>query len=215
MNAPTITPSPPVQEQIIRESKVILKGVSWQIFQALLADVGDDRAWRIAYDSGVLEIRMLYLEHEVPKRLLESLVECIADELEIEVMSVGSLLLEREDLSRAIEPDTCFYIQNEALVRNCRDIDFGNRSPAGFSCRVGLHQFFSKQIHNLCRFGRSRNLEIPPPNSRSLSTCRWQIRECCSKSSFSIFVDRRNPRIYRTKQGDRTKSSRASISDKN
>ena len=129
MNAPTITPSPPVQEQIIRESKVVLKGVSWQTFQALLADVGDDRAWRIAYDNGVLEIRMPYLEHEVPKRLLESLVEWIADELEIEVMSVGSLLLEREDLTRAIEPDTCFYIQNEALVRNCRDIDLETDPP--------------------------------------------------------------------------------------
>jgi len=122
MNTQTITPSPTVQEQIIHESKVVLKGVSWQTFQALLADVGDDRAWRIAYDNGVLEIRMPYLEHEVPKRLLESLVEWIADELEIEVMSVGSLLLEREDLTRAIEPDTCFYIQNEALVRS-RDID--------------------------------------------------------------------------------------------
>jgi Uma2 family endonuclease len=27
------------------------------------------------------------------------------------------LTLEREDLTRAIEPDTCFYIQNESVVR--------------------------------------------------------------------------------------------------
>lgn len=128
MNAPTVTQSAPAPEQIIRESKVVLKGVSWQTFQALLADVGDDRAWRIAYDNGVLEIRMPYLEHEVPKRLLESLVEWIADELDIEVMSAGSLLLEREDLTRAIEPDTCFYIQNEALVRS-RDIDLETDPP--------------------------------------------------------------------------------------
>ena len=128
MNAQTVTPPAPAPEQIIRESKVVLKGVSWQTFQALLADVGDDRAWRIAYDSGVLEIRMPYQEHEVPKRLLETFVESIADDLEIEVMSVGSLLLEREDLTRAIEPDTCFYIQNEALVRS-KDIDLETDPP--------------------------------------------------------------------------------------
>ncbi|TAE51903.1 MAG: Uma2 family endonuclease [Oscillatoriales cyanobacterium] len=128
MNPQTITPSPPVQEQIIRESKVVLKGVSWQTFQALLADVGDDRAWRIAYDNGVLEIRMPYQEHEMPTGMLESFIEALADELEIEVMKLRSLLLKREDLSRAIEPDTCFYIQNEALVRS-RDIDLETDPP--------------------------------------------------------------------------------------
>lgn len=128
MNPQTITPSAPVPEQIIRESKVVLKGVSWQTFQALLADVGDDRAWRIAYDNGVLEIRMPYQEHEQPIIMLAYFVNAIADELEIEAMQLGALLLEREDLSRAIEPDTCFYIQNEALVRS-RDIDLETDPP--------------------------------------------------------------------------------------
>lgn len=128
MNSPTITPSPPVQKQIIHDSKVVLKGVSWQTFQALLADVGDARAWRIAYDKGVLEIRMPYQEHEQPIIMLAYFVTAIADELEIEAMQLGALLLEREDLSRAIEPDTCFYIQNEALVRS-RDIDLETSPP--------------------------------------------------------------------------------------
>ena len=118
MNAQTVTPPAPAPEQIIRESKVVLKGVSWPTFQALLADVGDDRAWRIAYDNGVLEIRMPYQEHEQPKIMLSYFVTAIADELEIEAMELGALLLEREELQRAIEPDTCFYIQNEALVRS-------------------------------------------------------------------------------------------------
>lgn len=128
MNTQTITPSPPVQEQIIHESKVVLKGVSWQTFQALLADVGDDRAWRIAYDNGMLEIRMPYQEHEQPIIMLAYFVNAIADELEIEAMQLGALLLEREELKSAIEPDTCFYIQNEALVRS-RDIDLETDPP--------------------------------------------------------------------------------------
>ncbi len=94
-----------------------LKGVRWSTYQALMREVGGNRPWRIAYDRGVLEIQMPLLQHEEPKRLLESLIEAIVDELEIELRSLGSLTLERPDLKRAIEPDSCFYIQNEARVR--------------------------------------------------------------------------------------------------
>ncbi|MEG5036006.1 Uma2 family endonuclease [Microcoleus sp. AT3-D2] len=123
------TTSTPVEQQTTPENRVTLKGVSWSTFKALLADVGDDRAWRIAYDGGVLEIRMPHLEHEVPKGLIESFIEATADELEIEVMKAGSLTLEREDLTRAVEPDTCFYIQNEASVRGKRDINLPEDLP--------------------------------------------------------------------------------------
>ncbi|MBC6435660.1 Uma2 family endonuclease [Nostoc sp. HG1] len=100
------------------EEKVItLKGIKWQTFKAIMSDVGDGRAWRIAYDEGVLEIRMPLTEHEEPKGMIESFVEAFADELEIEVRKLGALTLEREDLTRAIEPDSCFYIQNESVVR--------------------------------------------------------------------------------------------------
>lgn len=124
------TTSTPVEQQVTpAENRVVLKGVSWSTFKALLADVGDDRAWRIAYEGGVLEIRMPYLEHEVPKGLIESFIEATADELEIEVMKAGSLTLEREDLTRAVEPDSCFYIQNEASVRGNRDINLPEDLP--------------------------------------------------------------------------------------
>ncbi|MBW4664782.1 MAG: Uma2 family endonuclease [Chroococcus sp. CMT-3BRIN-NPC107] len=110
-----IVPTP--EQRIVVERLVVLEGVSWQTFKALLVDIGDSRASRIAYDRGILEIRMPLQQHEVPKRLLESFIEAIVDELEIEAMKLGALLLEREDLSRAVEPDSCFYIQNESIVR--------------------------------------------------------------------------------------------------
>lgn len=114
----TITSPPPQLQESDRVSNpVILKGVSWSNYKALMADVGDDRAWRIAYNQGVLEIRMPLEEHEEPKRLIESFIEAIVDELEIELRSLGSLTLEREELSRGVEPDSCFYIQNESVVR--------------------------------------------------------------------------------------------------
>jgi len=115
----TATPTPQSQKRGA-EPVVTLKGVSWQTFKTLLAEIGEDRACRMAYDQGVLEIRMPLEDHEVPKGMLESFIEAIADELEIEVKKVGALSLKRDDLTRFIEPDTCFYIQNESRVRGRR-----------------------------------------------------------------------------------------------
>lgn len=117
MNMQTVITSTSQKEQFNAEARVVLKGVSWATFKALMADIGEDRSCRIAYDQGILEIMVPYQEHEEPKIMISSLVEALADELEIEIRQLGSLTLEREDLTRAVEPDTCFYIQNEALVR--------------------------------------------------------------------------------------------------
>ncbi len=119
--APLQTPKP--------ASSVILNGISWQTFKILMAEVGDGRPWRIAYDRGTLEIRMPLTEHEEPKILLANFVEVLADELEIEVRQLGALTLEREDLTRAVEPDTCFYIQNEFRVRGRREINLPDDPP--------------------------------------------------------------------------------------
>ncbi|HEY9651004.1 MAG TPA: Uma2 family endonuclease, partial [Coleofasciculaceae cyanobacterium] len=102
--------------------------VSWQTFKALMADIGEDRSCRLAYDQGLLEIRVPYEQHEEPKILISSFVEALADELEIEIRQLGSLTLEREDLTRAVEPDTCFYIQNESQVRG-KEIKLPNVPP--------------------------------------------------------------------------------------
>ena len=128
MNAQTATPSTFPQESVPAEARVLLRGVSWQTFKALMADIGEDRSCRIAYDQGMLEIMVPYEQHEEPKILISSFVEALADELEIEIRQLGSLTLEREDLTRAVEPDTCFYIQNEAQVRG-KEIKLPNVPP--------------------------------------------------------------------------------------
>ncbi len=128
MNVQTATTSTPWQELVPAQVGVVLRGVSWSTFKALMADIGEDRAYRIAYDQGMLEIMVPYEQHEEPKILISSFVEALVDELEIEIRQLGSLTLEREDLSRAVEPDTCFYIQNESQVRG-KEIKLPNVPP--------------------------------------------------------------------------------------
>jgi Uma2 family endonuclease len=127
-NVSTLNTPPTPAAEVSLVGRVLLTGVSWETFKALMADLGEDRACRIAYDGGLLEIRMPLIEHEEPKILIASFIETLADELEIEIRQLGALTLKREDLSRAIEPDTCFYIQNEARVRG-KSIELPNDPP--------------------------------------------------------------------------------------
>ncbi len=126
---PVLIASPLQQKHEPIETSITLKGIRWTTYQSILDDAGEDRQWRIAYDQGNLEIRMPKFEHEVPNRFLSSLIEAIADELEVEVLNAGSLRLDREDLAKAIEPDTCFYIQNESAVRNLYSISLPENPP--------------------------------------------------------------------------------------
>ncbi len=128
MNVQTTATSTLPQESVPAQTGVVLRGISWSTFKALMADIGEDRAYRIAYDQGILEIMVPYEQHEEPKILIAEFVTATADELEIEIRQLGSLTLEREDLTSAVEPDTCFYIQNESQVRG-KNINLPNVPP--------------------------------------------------------------------------------------
>lgn len=51
----------------VSEQRTVLHNISWETFEALLRDTGEDRGSRFAYDCGVLEIMTPLFEHENPK----------------------------------------------------------------------------------------------------------------------------------------------------
>lgn len=93
---------------------VVLHNVSWQTYQALLADMGEHRATRLAYDRGILEIKMPSKLHELINRLLERIITTLTEELGMNVLPLGSTTFNREP--QGVEPDSCFYIQNSDRV---------------------------------------------------------------------------------------------------
>jgi len=107
----------------LAENRVILDPVSWETFNQLLQDLGDKRSQRLAYSQGTIEIMTPLGEHEHNNRFIERLIYVIIDELELDVKSFGSLTLKAENQKKGVEPDSCFYIQNEFRVRNKQNID--------------------------------------------------------------------------------------------
>jgi Uma2 family endonuclease len=92
--------------------RIVLENVSWQTYQALLTDMGSQRASRLTYDEGTLEIKMPSKLHEIINRLLELIITALVEELSMSIKGYGSTTLDREDLQKGVEPDSCFYIQN-------------------------------------------------------------------------------------------------------
>lgn len=94
-----------------------LFNISWKTYKSILSDMGDHRSTRIAYEKGTLTIKMPSKLHEIVNRLLARIVTTLTEELDLEVVSIGSTTLERSELRKGAEPDTGLYIQNADRLR--------------------------------------------------------------------------------------------------
>ncbi len=137
--------SPPQDAPSSRDTqRVVLRNISWQTYQALLADVGNGRSSRLAYDRGVLEITMPSDLHEFIRHLLERIIIALTEELNLKVRGVGSVTLDREDLE-GVEPDSGFYIQNASRIRG-RELDLVNSPPPDLVVEVDITSSSTRRL---------------------------------------------------------------------
>jgi Uma2 family endonuclease len=119
-------------------NRFLLKNISWQTYEALLKDVESQPGLRLTYDQGILEIMTPLAPHERNSRLIGRLVEALTEELNIEICSLGSLTCKREDLARGLEPDECYYIQNEPVIRSLEQIDLNQDPPPDLAIEIDI-----------------------------------------------------------------------------
>lgn len=122
----------------VGENRVILHPVSWHIFEQLLKDLGEDRASRLAYYEESLEIMAPLGEHENNNRFIDDLIRAIADELNLNLKKFGSLTLKRSDRRQGVEPDSCYYLQNEPKVRNKQNINLDIDPPPDLVLEIDI-----------------------------------------------------------------------------
>lgn len=120
------------------ENKIVLTGVRWETYQALLLDLAENPSKKLTYDLGALEIMTPLPEHEINKDFLGRLVQTTTEVLGLEISSLGSTTLSREDLQKGIEPDECYYITNEALVRGKIKFDFNIDPPPDLAIEIDI-----------------------------------------------------------------------------
>ncbi len=118
--------------------RVLLNDISWQEFEAILEELGEHRSARVAYDNGMLEIMTPLPEHESNKELIGDLIKVLLEELDIEVYPLGSTTFKNQLMSQGIEPDNCFYIQNEAAVRGKKRLDLTIDPPPDLALEIDV-----------------------------------------------------------------------------
>lgn len=117
-------------------NRMVLRGVSWSTYQGLMRDLESEPGKRLTYDQGTLEIRATLPTQERAKCLLSRMVEATTEETATEIASLGSTTWSREDLQKGLEPDACYYIQNEQAVRGKDDIDLTQDPPPDLAIEV-------------------------------------------------------------------------------
>ena len=129
----------------------MLENVSWQEFENLLVELGNTRAARVAYDRGLLEIIVPLPEHEYHKEVIGVLVQDLAEVLEIDYETLGSTTWKRQDLLAGVEPDNCFYFQNERLIRGKLDFDLRRDPPPDLVLEIDV---ISKSLNRFLIYAR-------------------------------------------------------------
>jgi Uma2 family endonuclease len=119
----------------------MLRHVSGETYERLLAEHKQSSSPRFIYDGGVLEIMSPSTGHERLHRSIAALCEVIAEECNIELDNVGSNTFKRQDLVRGFEPDSCFYVQNVERVRNREQIDLTVDPPPDLVIEIDISRF--------------------------------------------------------------------------
>ncbi|AFZ58660.1 Uma2 family endonuclease [Anabaena cylindrica FACHB-243] len=118
--------------------QMLLKDISWQQLENILEEMGEKRAARISYSHGWLEIMVPLPEHEKDKEIFGELVRILLDKLEIDFEPFGSTTLKNERMCQAVEPDTSFYIQNQAAIIGKNRIDLNIDPPPDLAIEIDI-----------------------------------------------------------------------------
>jgi Uma2 family endonuclease len=118
--------------------QLLIKDISWSGYKNILSELGDNRNSRVSYSQGVLEIMAPLPEHEVGKVIIGDLLKALLEELDIEFWSLGSTTFDKENMDAGVEPDDCFYIENEAKVRGLNRIDLEKDPPPDLAIEIDI-----------------------------------------------------------------------------
>ena len=118
--------------------QLLLEDISWQKFENILAELGESRAARLSYSNGRLEIMVPLPEHEKAKEIIGDMVKILLEARQIAFESLGSTTLKNERMTQAVEPDTCFYIQNQGAVIGKNRLDLSVDPPPDLAIEIDL-----------------------------------------------------------------------------
>jgi Uma2 family endonuclease len=119
------------------EQRLVLDDIDWNTYRKL-SETLSGRHLRVTYDRGRLELMTISRLHGTLCRLLAQLIAVLTEEFNLPCGSCGDMTCDSEPLDRGIEPDECFYIENEPRVRTRDHIDLSVDPPPDLAIEVDV-----------------------------------------------------------------------------
>jgi len=110
---------------------------TWNTYVALRDD-DQNRHVRMTFDDGRLELMSPNKSHERVGHLIGRFIDVWTYELGIDIQSCGTTTFRRQDLKRGLEPDKCYYIAHEAVVREREECDLSIDPPPDLAIEVDV-----------------------------------------------------------------------------
>lgn len=113
-----VTPSNPATSpaRLDDVQHIVLDGMSWAFYEHLLREISD-RAVRVTYDEGSIEIMSPLPKHERWGGRIARLIEMMGYVRGIDIEPLGSATFRKPQRRKGLEPDECFFIHNAAAAR--------------------------------------------------------------------------------------------------
>ncbi len=128
----------PRQIRVPEGQTVEIQDVSWSEFETTLQELGENWNTRIAYSEGTLTIVAPMPVHEFAKVCMSDFVKIILEELDRGYVSLGSSTFKNDRMSKAVEPDDCFYVRNYERVLGKARLDLSIDPPPELAIEIGV-----------------------------------------------------------------------------
>jgi Uma2 family endonuclease len=128
------------------EQRTFLQGISWNLYENLLAELGDDGKVRLSYYRGDLEFMTPLPSHENYNRKIDRVIVVLAEEQDLNYNLFGSMTIKRPDLETGKESDSCYYFANEPAVRDKNKLDFTQDPPPDLAIEIDITSSSIKQL---------------------------------------------------------------------
>jgi len=127
------------------EARNVLYEIPWNTYLAL-RDNPENYHLHMTYDEGTLEIMSPSPHHEGLAHIISLIISVWAEELDIPIRGLREMSCKRADLEKGLEPDNCYYIQNERKLRNILAIDLVVDPPPDLAVEIEVSRSSVKKM---------------------------------------------------------------------
>ena len=119
------------------EHRTLLHNVPWETYQSLRA-ANPSGHLRMTYDNGELEIMSPSRKHERIAVLLGRMIDQWTMHNHIPVGAGRNTTFTREDILKGLEPDNCYWITNELIMRDRDEVNLTIDPPPDLAIEVDI-----------------------------------------------------------------------------